>query len=190
MLKLYYKGNSKALLSVLDQIEKRDDLTDIYVLTTDLKKLAKDFFELFRVVEAAGGLVVNRQSEVLLIFRLDHWDLPKGKIDAGETQKQAALREVREETGLGSVSIVKKMHTTHHIYRTPSNKRILKPSYWYLMSTPEMDLTPQYSENIEKAVWVASDHRLLNKYRPVYPSILSLLGQYVRSIEGFTKTPS
>lgn len=53
-------------------------------------------------VEAAGGVVVGDDGRVLLVHRprYDDWTLPKGKLDPGETFEQAALREVREETGL------------------------------------------------------------------------------------------
>ncbi|MEX2253319.1 MAG: NUDIX hydrolase [Thermoleophilaceae bacterium] len=53
------------------------------------------------VVQAAGGVVV-RDGEVVVVHRpkYDDWSLPKGKLDAGETHEQAALREVEEETGL------------------------------------------------------------------------------------------
>jgi 8-oxo-dGTP diphosphatase len=52
-------------------------------------------------VEAAGGVVV-RDGRVAVVHRPDYddWTLPKGKLDAGETFEQAALREVEEETGL------------------------------------------------------------------------------------------
>jgi 8-oxo-dGTP pyrophosphatase MutT (NUDIX family) len=59
-----------------------------------------------RVIEAAGGVVWRRGSKgalkVLLVHRdrYDDWSFPKGKLDAGETHRHAALREVEEETGL------------------------------------------------------------------------------------------
>lgn len=59
-----------------------------------------------RPVQAAGGVVLRRLDggpvEVALIHRpaYDDWTLPKGKLNAGETHEEAALREVKEETGL------------------------------------------------------------------------------------------
>jgi 8-oxo-dGTP diphosphatase len=58
------------------------------------------------VVEAAGGVVVRRDDGALpklaLVHRsrYDDWSLPKGKLQPGEDHETAALREVREETGL------------------------------------------------------------------------------------------
>mgnify|MGYP000724623763 FL=1 len=51
---------------------------------------------------SCGVVVVNDDAELLLchVTGQDHWDLPKGGLDEGETPLQAALRETREETGL------------------------------------------------------------------------------------------
>ena len=53
-------------------------------------------------VEAAGGVVLDRDGRVALVHRprYDDWTLPKGKLDSGESFEEAALREVEEETGL------------------------------------------------------------------------------------------
>jgi 8-oxo-dGTP diphosphatase len=59
-------------------------------------------------VKAAGCVVYRRaapdEDDVTIALvhrpRYDDWSLPKGKLDAGESWEQAALREVREETGL------------------------------------------------------------------------------------------
>ena len=53
-----------------------------------------------RWVRAAGCIVADPQGNLLLICRNNRWDLPKGKVEAGETLAQAALRETLEETGI------------------------------------------------------------------------------------------
>jgi 8-oxo-dGTP diphosphatase len=53
-------------------------------------------------IEAAGGVVLDDRGRVAIVHRprYDDWSLPKGKLDAGETFEEAALREVWEETGM------------------------------------------------------------------------------------------
>ena len=54
---------------------------------------------------AAGGLVTNPHHEILWIFRRGFWDLPKGKLEEGETIQTCALREVQEETGIHKLQL-------------------------------------------------------------------------------------
>lgn len=110
-----------------------------------------DFMSLFKVVNAAGG-IVSREDKVLLIYRLKKWDFPKGKLDKKEKFKAAAVREVEEETGL-KVVLKEKICTTWHTY-TFRKKRILKCTKWYAMDCiDDSGLAPQTEEKIEKAEW-------------------------------------
>ncbi|HLG03659.1 MAG TPA: NUDIX domain-containing protein, partial [Bacteroidia bacterium] len=84
------------------------------------------------LIEAAGGVVLNDNHELLLIFRKGKWDLPKGKMDAGETPQQAAMREVSEECGIGKLKIVRPLEPTFHTY-LEKGKFILKKTWWYEM---------------------------------------------------------
>ena len=59
------------------------------------------------LIEAAGGLVINRKGEYLFIYRNDKWDLPKGKLEKGERKRQGAVREVEEECGITVSSMAK-----------------------------------------------------------------------------------
>ena len=126
---------------------------------------------------AAGGLVINEKNEILFIFRRNNWDLPKGKIEEGEGKKEAAIREVIEETGIEKVLIKSKLGKTMHMYRTGKNLRAIKLSYWYLMSTHDQELTPQVEEDIEEARWMTKSD-FLSLTRPVYASILQVLNKY------------
>ncbi|MBK9671561.1 MAG: NUDIX domain-containing protein [Bacteroidetes bacterium] len=69
---------------------------------------------IYTKIEAAGGIVKNKQGQLLFIFRHGKWDLPKGKIEKGENEQDAALREVEEECGIAELTLQKKLTTTFH----------------------------------------------------------------------------
>ena len=69
-----------------------------------------------KILVAGGGLVQNEKGELLMIFRRDKWDLPKGKLDPGESIEQCSLREVKEETGLRNVTLGKLIDVSTHEY--------------------------------------------------------------------------
>jgi mutator protein MutT len=103
---------------------------------------------------AAGGLVRNENNELLMILRKGHWDLPKGKMDAGETPEQCAVREVEEETGLQNIQLGEFISSTLHRY-TENNEEIEKETFWYKMKvTGPQNLQPQAEENITDIHWV------------------------------------
>lgn len=96
----------------------------------------------------------NGFGEVLWIYRLKHWDLPKGKLEKGEDIEQCALREVQEECGLSGLTLGAKLTETHHEY-DQNGIHILKTTHWYrmtVMGRPE--LSPQTEEGIEWVRWV------------------------------------
>ena len=123
-------------------------------LHKDFEQLKKAFWKKFIIVKAAGGLVLNEQKEMLFIFRRGKWDLPKGKLDKGETLEQCAVREVEEETGLKNISLKKFILTTYHTYNE-NGKHLLKESYWYEMHVDgQQKLIPQIAEDIQEVKWV------------------------------------
>jgi len=130
-------------------------------------------------IVAAGGLVVNEKNEILFIFRRQHWDLPKGKLDEGETIEACAVREVQEETGLKKVEIVSFLCKTYHEYFDKwINEDVIKESWWYLMKSDSSEiLIPQTEEDIEKIIWV--NESLIGFYlNSSYPSIKEVLNRY------------
>jgi len=99
---------------------------------------------------------VTNRNRLLVIFRNGKWDLPKGKIEAGESMTEGALREVTEETELKKLEIVKRFACTYHTYRM-GNERVLKETTWYLMRTPDTQTTPQLKEGITVATWITAE---------------------------------
>jgi ADP-ribose pyrophosphatase YjhB (NUDIX family) len=107
----------------------------------------------FTLINAAGGLVKNSQSEYLFIFRRGKWDLPKGKLDEREDFETAAIREVQEECGITHIELGDLYHLSYHIYEE-NNDWILKQTNWYLMKSEEKNLIPQLEEGITQTAWL------------------------------------
>ena len=110
----------------------------------------------FTLINAAGGLVKNSQSEYLFIFRRGKWDLPKGKLDEGEDFETAAIREVQEECGITHIELGDLYHLSYHIYEE-NNDWILKQTNWYLMKSEEKNLIPQLEEGITQTAWLSTN---------------------------------
>lgn len=136
----------------------------------DEKVILKKLKEKIPVAKAGGGLVYNKNGEVLFIFRNGKWDLPKGGIEKNEDIEHTAIREVEEETGVCGLKIVKKLQKTYHVFRR-NGKFKLKITHWFEMtSSYEGTLTPQEKEGIEKAVWLKPEEipvALKNSYENI-----------------------
>lgn len=169
-----YTGKTKNILNYADMMEKTQRYDAVILYASDYENLVKDFQSLYKIIEAAGGVVTNSQNETLLIYRRDFWDLPKGKIDPGETPEVAAVREVQEETGVQNIILGDFIQHSWHTYRTSKGKRILKKTYWYKMQTTDTDLIPQTEEDIEQAIWQNAEDFLASKQK-VYKSIQEVL---------------
>jgi 8-oxo-dGTP pyrophosphatase MutT (NUDIX family) len=146
----------------------------VYVLAKNPKSLLKRFMKFYKLVNAGGGVVLNKNNDVLLIFRRGVWDLPKGKADGRESKRRTAVREVKEETGVkklrveGPVLLYPSRQTcTYHTYKE-NDAFMLKATYWFLMrSKSDEPLEPQESEEIFQAEWVPREEveeRLANSY--------------------------
>lgn len=109
------------------------------------------------IIIAAGGLVWNENNELLMIFRQGKWDLPKGKLDDGETIEECAVREVVEETGLLEVKIGSFIGITQHeYYDTYIHQEAVKESHWYAMKArSNQSFVPQTDEDITEIQWVS-----------------------------------
>ena len=108
------------------------------------------------IIVAAGGLVWNEKNELLMIFRQGKWDLPKGKLDDGETIEECAVREVVEETGLKEVKLGSFIGITQHEYYDKYiHQEAIKESHWYAMkASSDQAFIPQTDEDITEIKWV------------------------------------
>lgn len=165
--------STPAIKSLLHEIKKEEFHAGI-IWHTDLDKLKKAFFKHFTFIESAGGIVLNEYKEILFIHRLGKWDLPKGKIEKKESPESSALREVEEETGIGQLTLKKKIGDTYHVY-DEFGKHFLKQTHWFYMTCEgRQQPVAQESENITKVKWV----KTMNIKEPVsdtYPSIKDIL---------------
>lgn len=167
------------LSELLEKLKSSDSGLRLQVDSANPDELLKACSHRFTWLEAAGGLIENESDEVLLIYRRGYWDLPKGKIDAGETPRVAAEREIEEETGITRLRFVNDLPSTYHIYffRT---EWVLKKTHWfrYQLTEPQT-LTLQKEEDIEDAKWIRTDE-LENYLDKIYPSLHTL----IRSVMG------
>lgn len=114
-----------------------------------------------------------------MIYRLNKWDLPKGKIDKGETPLQTAVREIFEECNVHIYpDDCSFFEHTYHTYML-KQKRTIKRTHWFLCYHKHLDkLIPQINENIEKVQWI--NRELWNALKKnSYPSIVNLVEKYL-----------
>jgi ADP-ribose pyrophosphatase YjhB (NUDIX family) len=170
--------STHAVKSMLHEMEQSKVHAGIFY-HSNLEELKKSFWKKFTLVKAGGGLVLNKKKELLLIFRRGKWDLPKGKLDPGETLEHCAIREVEEETGLKEITLKKFLLTTYHTYHE-SGKHILKESHWYKMHTGSVQpLSPQAVEDIHQALW-ANEQKTDECLTNTFPSIIDVVEYYRR----------
>lgn len=161
----YYRMSSSELsrvnvlgrFEVFDTIVVQDRMIEYYI---------EQFVSEFKLVDAAGGLVENEKGEVLMIYCYNHWDLPKGHIDEGESADVCAIREIAEETGVEGAKIVRFLCNTLHAYGVYGEWE-LKQTSWYLCSAKSCLTKAQQEEDIAVAKWCSPEEvkeNLLHSY--------------------------
>jgi tRNA threonylcarbamoyladenosine biosynthesis protein TsaE len=127
---------------------------EFYVYTESPEYVFDCLKESNRFIRAAGGVVFNNDSDILLIRRLGYWDLPKGKMEENETERSAACREIEEECGISGIEIAGKVIDTYHVYRDKDDMRVIKQTAWFgAVYSGVQPLNPQREEDITEAVW-------------------------------------
>ena len=132
----------------------------------------------FKWVEAAGGVVTNVAGDLLMIHLRDRWDLPKGHVESGESSREAALREVEEETGIRAEAVGDEpLVCTYHTYNTYGAWE-LKRTTWWAMHSEGGKPKAQSEEGITSVEW-CERATLRERLKTTYPTIKRLVERYV-----------
>ena len=165
-----YDLKKTSLADIISNVKKHKK---IFLFHKNSEKLISSFKKKIKVISAAGGIVKNSFDETLFIYRRNKWDLPKGKKDKGETIDLTALREVKEETGIGNLKIIDFRMKTYHIFKK-NNEYCLKETTWYnMISDFDGKFVPEIKEDITKVVW--KNESKIQKIKNTFPNIKLLL---------------
>lgn len=153
------------------KVIKKVETSKCVVIITPNPDLTLDLLSReFKLVEAAGGAVLDSRDRLLMIYRRGAWDLPKGHIEPNEECRTAALREVEEETGIRAEIIRNEpLAITLHAYDTYGQWE-LKRSYWWPMRAIGGELLPEHEEDIARVEWCdqeAVERNICNTYETI-----------------------
>ncbi|EMR02694.1 NUDIX hydrolase [Cesiribacter andamanensis] len=159
----------QALIMLMHEKEFRElDSITFSVPPQEYKSIKKAIKKQFKVVKAGGG-IVEHNDQILLIYRKNKWDLPKGKLDKGEKPKKGALREVEEECNV-TVKVGEKITHTWHTY-IRNGKKHLKKTHWYRMECiDDSQMKPQREEGITDVRWMGerdTQVAMVNSFRSI-----------------------
>ena len=139
---------------------------------------------------SAGGVIVRRKEngsvEVLLIEdSYGNWGFPKGHVEGGETSEEAALRECREETGLGNLRTIAPIGTTDWYFRSGRGLVHKFCDYFLLQAETDDEAQPQRGEGIRACAWLNPDDALA---RVTYSNARAILRCGLASESAFVKS--
>jgi len=112
--------------------------------------------------QSAGAVIFrieNKEPRYLLLHyptgartKKEYWDFPKGHLEKGETEKQTALREIAEETGLREITFVPGFEENIQYYFRVQGKTIFKTVVFFLAFTKKKEVKISFEH--EGFVWM------------------------------------
>ncbi|MFA7308553.1 MAG: transcription antitermination factor NusB [Patescibacteria group bacterium] len=145
---------------------------------------ASDKFANDEVVTAAGGIVYRETTDgkvfFLAIRNMYHkWTFPKGKVEEGETWQEAALREIKEETGIETGEIIGEIGEIQFIDKSekePINKNI----HFYLVKTEQEEVAFDEASHVTEIKWMREDEV---RESMDYPNLVDLFNKALSMLE-------
>ena len=102
----------------------------------------------------AGGIVLNENNEIILVLnKLKYWAFPRGHIEKNENPLDAAIREIKEETGITQLELIKDLGS---YTRKRLNENKMMKSQMYLFKTTQTKLNP-IDKQISDLKWVKKE---------------------------------
>jgi len=175
---IVYKQTNSLYDFILD-FEAKTNYKYAIIETRDVDSTFTEITGRFKYIEAAGGLVFDINNRMLIIKRLGKYDLPKGKIEMGESCEKAALREIEEECGIHRLKIEKTLKATFHTYRL-NDELIIKKTFWFIVSYSGNEApVPQTEEDITEVFWIDRSERF-NILSNTYSSIIDVFDEVMK----------
>ncbi|HYW97133.1 MAG TPA: NUDIX domain-containing protein [Bacteroidales bacterium] len=172
---LFYRyGKRDELKALVNAFFWLDKIPRLYITHENSDFIWEEFKSCFRLIKAAGGVVTNPDGKIMVIKRHGLWDLPKGKMEAGESSEETALREVGEECSIEGLAAGKLITRTYHTYML-NDEPVLKETSWYAMTSDNGESPhPQLKEDITETVWFDRND-IAGIKENTYPSIIDVL---------------
>lgn len=168
-----------ATLEIAVDLLENTSCSELHIYGDNLEKIWVNFTHMFKVIEAAGGVVNNEKNDILFIRRMGKWDLAKGKIEKGESREQAAVREIAEETGLHDLILQKFINTTFHIYTERNGEKTLKATHWFHVHyVGNAEPIPQVEEGISEVAWKDKKQIMADVFPMTFENIKLILNDY------------
>lgn len=110
---------------------------------------------------SAGGVVFRKEGNnykfILVLDAYDKWTFPKGHIEENEDKEQAAEREVCEETGIKNTKNLGYLGSIDIKVNEPNKRPVPKTVLYYLIETPDQNLSVTTEPEIKEARWVTKE---------------------------------
>lgn len=128
---------------------------------------------------SCGVVLVNYGAVLLLQYPQGHWDLPKGHVEADDSDRKATMRrELAEETGIADVTVLDGFEErTEYTFRH-KGKRQSKEVYWYVAETETLDVN--LSHEHRGYLWLDWDQALDTITHDETRSVVRLAQQFVK----------